>query len=72
MHAQGNTQLKQEEYELAFESYTEAMELDPNNAVIPANRAMALIKLERYIHFTIVLCEQTLNSNNIILCRIIA
>lgn len=43
----GNTQLKEENYELAAESYTEAMELDPQNPVLPANRALAMIKLER-------------------------
>lgn len=26
------------------------MELDPDNAVFPANRAMALLKLDRYVH----------------------
>ena len=30
-----------------MERYTRAMELDPTNAVLPANRAMALLKLER-------------------------
>lgn len=43
----GNTQLREENFELAAENYTEAMELDPQNAVLPANRALALIKLER-------------------------
>ena len=43
----GNTQLREGNYELAAESYTEAMELDPRNAVLPANRALAMIKLER-------------------------
>ena len=31
-----------------MERYTRAMELDPTNAVLPANRAMALLKLERF------------------------
>ena len=32
---------------MAVESYSVASELDPLNAVMPANRAMALLKLER-------------------------
>ena len=41
---------------MAVESYTKAMELDPHSAVMSANRAMALIKLERYIHAVTVHC----------------
>ena len=31
-----------------MERYTRGMDLDPSNAVLPANRAMALLKLRRY------------------------
>jgi lipoprotein NlpI len=31
----------------AIESYTKAIELDPTNAILPANRAMALLKQEK-------------------------
>ena len=41
------------------------MELDPNNAVIPANRSMALIKLERY---NILLWDMT---NHVCACLIV-
>lgn len=44
---QGNIQYKKGQYELAEESYTMAMELDPLSAVMPANRAMARLKLKR-------------------------
>ena len=44
---QGNIQYKKGEYELAEKSYTAAMELDPLSAVMPANRAMARLKLKR-------------------------
>ena len=51
--SQGNTQFKQGQYEVAVESYTKAIELDPLSAVMPANRAMALIKLERSEYTTV-------------------
>lgn len=38
---------KEGKFELAVEYYTMAMELDPLSAVMPANRALALLKLER-------------------------
>eukprot|EP00731_Ephydatia_muelleri_P000066 Em0001g66a len=44
----GNTYFKEGRYELAIECYTHGMDLDPLCHVLPANRAMALIKLERY------------------------
>ena len=44
---QGNAEFKRGEYELAVESYSRAMELDPLSAVMPANRAMAYLKLKR-------------------------
>lgn len=44
---QGNVLFKEGKFELAVECYTMAMELDPLSAVMPANRALALLKLER-------------------------
>ena len=44
---QGNVLFKEGKLELAVECYTVAMELDPLSAVMPANRALALLKLER-------------------------
>jgi len=44
---QGNALFKEGKLELAVECYTAAMGLDPLSAVIPANRALALLKLER-------------------------
>ena len=44
---QGNAEFKQGEYVLAVQSYSKAMELDPLSAVMPANRAMAHLKLKR-------------------------
>ena len=46
---QGNNFFKKKELELAVECYGRAMELDPTNATMPANRAMALLKLSRYM-----------------------
>ena len=49
LHAcmQGNSHFKLGEYELALVSYSKAMELDPLSAVMPANRAMTHLKLDR-------------------------
>lgn len=44
----GNAHFSAGAYEVAVECYTRGMELDPTNALLPANRAMALLKLERY------------------------
>lgn len=44
----GNDFFKKKEYSSAIESYTKAIELDPTNAILPANRAMALLKQEKY------------------------
>ena len=44
---QGNQLFKESKYAEAIEQYTKAIELDPSNAVLPANRAMALIKQEK-------------------------
>nr|KAG5704305.1 hypothetical protein BaRGS_012614 [Batillaria attramentaria] len=45
---EGNAHFSAGAYEIAVECYTHGMELDPTNALLPANRAMALLKLERY------------------------
>lgn len=44
---QGNKYFKEGRYEVAIECYTKGFELDPTNPLLPANRAMALLKLER-------------------------
>lgn len=44
----GNDNFKRQDYALAIEGYTKAIELDPTNAIMPANRAMALLKQEKY------------------------
>lgn len=44
----GNDNFKRQDYALAIEAYTKAIELDPTNAIMPANRAMALLKQEKY------------------------
>ncbi len=48
VHSQGNDLFKEGRYELAVECYSKAAELDPLNAIMPANRAMALLKLQRW------------------------
>jgi len=35
-------------HEQAVERYGAAMQLDPSSAILPANRAMALLKLDRW------------------------
>uniref|UniRef100_A0A8C4Z6L3 RNA polymerase II-associated protein 3 n=1 Tax=Gadus morhua TaxID=8049 RepID=A0A8C4Z6L3_GADMO len=44
----GNAYFKEGKYEAALDCYTGGMEADPTNALLPANRAMAYLKLERY------------------------
>ncbi|KAF9970197.1 RNA polymerase II-associated protein 3 [Actinomortierella ambigua] len=44
----GNAAFKKGDYKKAIEHYTAGMKLDPTNPVYPINRAMALLKLERY------------------------
>ncbi len=41
---QGNQLFKEGWYDKAIEAYTEGMESDPYNAILPANRGMALLK----------------------------
>ncbi|KAG0328315.1 RNA polymerase II-associated protein 3 [Dissophora globulifera] len=44
----GNEFFKKGDYKKAVEHYTASMTLDPSNSVLPINRAMALLKLERF------------------------
>lgn len=44
----GNTLLKEQKYDQAIESYTEAIKLDGNNAVFYSNRAQVNLKLENF------------------------
>eukprot|EP00053_Salpingoeca_punica_P011268 m.100608 g.100608 ORF g.100608 m.100608 type:complete len:535 (-) comp15632_c0_seq4:119-1723(-) len=44
----GNEQYKQGKYQAAIDCYTRGLEVDPLNAVLAANRAMALINMSRY------------------------
>ena len=44
----GNLWFKRGDYDKSIARYTEGMSLDPNNAMLPANRAMALLKKRRY------------------------
>ncbi|XP_026692057.2 RNA polymerase II-associated protein 3 [Ciona intestinalis] len=46
---EGNKYFKAGKYEDAVNSYTKSMEYDPTNAVFPANRAMAYLKLQKFI-----------------------
>ncbi|RCK67354.1 Serine/threonine-protein phosphatase T [Candida viswanathii] len=45
---QGNAYLKDHKYDQAIESYTQAIALDPQNAIFYSNRAQVHIKLENY------------------------
>ena len=45
---QGNALFKQGNFKAAVVCYTAGMEVDPTNAILPANRAMAFLKLKRY------------------------
>nr|XP_022296918.1 RNA polymerase II-associated protein 3-like isoform X1 [Crassostrea virginica] len=44
----GNEYFKRGDYINAIESYTKGMGLDPTNPILPANRAMALLKEKKY------------------------
>uniref|UniRef100_A0A1A8LAL8 RNA polymerase II-associated protein 3 n=1 Tax=Nothobranchius pienaari TaxID=704102 RepID=A0A1A8LAL8_9TELE len=46
----GNAYFKEGKYEAAVECYTKGMEADSMNVLLPANRAMAFLKLEKYGH----------------------
>lgn len=45
---QGNSYFKEGKYEAAVECYSKGMEADHMNVLLPANRAMAFLKLEKY------------------------
>ncbi|KAF9347747.1 hypothetical protein BGX26_000795 [Mortierella sp. AD094] len=45
----GNEFFKKSQYQKAIEHYSASMALDPSNSVLPINRAMALLKLERFV-----------------------
>uniref|UniRef100_A0A8C7ILF3 RNA polymerase II-associated protein 3 n=1 Tax=Oncorhynchus kisutch TaxID=8019 RepID=A0A8C7ILF3_ONCKI len=47
-HYLGNAYFKEGKYEAAVEYYTKGMEADSTNVLLPANRAMAYLKLQRY------------------------
>lgn len=44
----GNKFLKAGDYERAVEAYTKGMEFDSTNSILPANRALALIKQQKF------------------------
>ena len=44
----GNAAFKAGNWDKAIEKYTRGMQLDPTNCVLPANRAMALLKKSQY------------------------
>ncbi|XP_043964407.1 RNA polymerase II-associated protein 3 [Gambusia affinis] len=44
----GNAYFKEGKYEAAVECYSRGMEADAMNVLLPANRAMAFLKLDRY------------------------
>ena len=44
---QGNKYFKSGDYGNAIECYTKGAELDPTNPLLPANRAMALLKQDK-------------------------
>jgi len=46
---QGNRCFKEGRYDEAVECYTQAIGRDSNNAVLYANRAMALLKQEKWV-----------------------
>jgi len=44
---QGNELFKNGNYTLAIEAYTKGIDLDPCNPLLPANRAMGLLKQQK-------------------------
>ena len=44
---QGNAYFKEGKYEAAVECYSRGMEADATNVLLPANRAMAYLKLHK-------------------------
>ena len=49
---------KEGKYESAVECYSHGIMLDPLSAALPANRAMALMKLERLTFRCVCVCVQ--------------
>ena len=45
---QGNQYFKEGKLDEAIDLYTRSIQCDPNNGILPANRAMALLKQEKY------------------------
>jgi len=44
----GNEFMKSKEFQLAHDSYTKSLEIDPNEASTYSNRALAFIKLKDF------------------------
>ncbi|KAL6450639.1 PPT1 Serine/threonine-protein phosphatase T [Candida maltosa Xu316] len=55
----GNKLLKDHKFDEAIQAYTDAIELDPNNAIFYSNRAQVHIKLENY-GFAIQDCDKAI------------
>ncbi|KAK4828904.1 hypothetical protein QYF61_001462, partial [Mycteria americana] len=51
----GNGYFKEGKYEAAIECYTRGITADGTNALLPANRAMAYLKIEKPVSLTLVL-----------------
>lgn len=56
----GNAQLKAKQYEAALKSYSEAISLDPQNAIYYSNRAAANLRLTRFSH-AVDDCKKAIN-----------
>lgn len=58
--SQGNLSFSKQQWKVAIEQYTKALQLDNSNPVYPANRAMAYLKLNDF-HNTIKDCDLALS-----------
>lgn len=56
----GNAQLKVKQFEAALKSYSEAISLDPQNAIYYSNRAAANLRLSRFSH-AVDDCKKAIN-----------
>lgn len=56
----GNAQLKAKQFEAALKSYSEAISLDPKNAIYYSNRAAANLRLSRFSH-AVDDCKKAIN-----------
>lgn len=63
LHLQGNALFKEGKYEEAINCYTTGIQFDPTNAVLPANRAMCLLKLKRSVCVFFLFVKCTLRSH---------